>query len=101
MNHAKPGTKLSKRELQVVSCYVECMTGTAIAKQLGISHKTVSTHKKRIAEKLGFGDYMPTTVALAHRGRAYLASLNTGQSPSAGALTPESSRAPAVSSEAA
>ncbi|MBI4657249.1 MAG: response regulator transcription factor [Verrucomicrobia bacterium] len=50
---AKPETdKLTDRELQVLSCAAQGMSGKAIAAKLGISVNTVSMHNRNIYEKL-------------------------------------------------
>jgi DNA-binding NarL/FixJ family response regulator len=52
---APPHTLLSDREFQVFRLIVDGKSVGAIAKQLSLSVKTVSTHKTRILEKLGLG----------------------------------------------
>lgn len=92
-------TILSKRELQVIRLHVDGKSSGAIGRELGISVKTASTHKARASFKLGFGNYMPTDVALAYRAADYLKQLTAPPAaPPAGDLTPvSSSEAPAVS----
>lgn len=50
---APPHTLLSDREFQVFLAIVRGKTVTAIADELSLSVKTVSTHKARIMEKMG------------------------------------------------
>lgn len=45
---------LSDRELQVMRLFARGMAVNDIAEQLAISNKTVSTHKARLMEKMGF-----------------------------------------------
>lgn len=45
---------LTDRELQVMRLLARGLSVTRIAAQLVISHKTVSTHKARLMEKMGF-----------------------------------------------
>ena len=52
---AAPHTLLSDREFQVFQLIVAGKSVTAIADELSLSVKTVSTHKTRILEKLGVG----------------------------------------------
>jgi DNA-binding NarL/FixJ family response regulator len=47
---------LSKRELEVLNLVVAGKSNTDIAHQLGISAKTVNTHKTHILEKLGLSN---------------------------------------------
>ena len=49
-----PHHGLSQRELQVLKLLAEGRSVTEIAATLFISHKTVSTHKARLMEKMGF-----------------------------------------------
>jgi DNA-binding NarL/FixJ family response regulator len=51
---ALPHHALSQRELQVLKLLAEGESVTEIAATLFISHKTVSTHKARLMEKMGF-----------------------------------------------
>lgn len=46
--------RLSDRELHVLRLLARGLTVTAIALELAISHKTVSSHKARLMEKMGF-----------------------------------------------
>lgn len=48
-----PHHQLTKRELEVFHQLTSGLSSTHIAKRLLISHKTVSTHKTRLMEKLG------------------------------------------------
>jgi DNA-binding NarL/FixJ family response regulator len=50
-----PHTLLSDRELEIFRLLVTGKSATDIAAQLAISHKTVSTHKTRLMEKLKLG----------------------------------------------
>lgn len=47
-----PHTRLSRREFSIFSMLVEGHTVTAIARELGVSVKTVSTHKMRLLRKM-------------------------------------------------
>jgi DNA-binding NarL/FixJ family response regulator len=49
-----PHHTLSQRELQVLKLLAQGNSVTEIATKLFISHKTVSTHKARLIEKMGF-----------------------------------------------
>lgn len=49
---ALPHTKLSRREFAIFSMLAEGSTVTAIARELGVSVKTVSTHKMRLLRKM-------------------------------------------------
>ena len=53
---AAPHTLLSDREFQVFQLVVAGKSMTAIADELSLSIKTVSTHKTRILEKMGFAN---------------------------------------------
>ena len=53
---APPHTSLSDREFQVFQAIVAGKTITAIAGELSLSVKTVSTHKTRIMEKMGISN---------------------------------------------
>lgn len=50
----RPHEELSQREQQVLKLLAEGNSVTEIATVLFISHKTVSTHKARLMEKMGF-----------------------------------------------
>lgn len=63
---APPHTQLSDRELQVLTRIVAGRRLTEIADELHLSIKTVSTHKRRIQDKL----QLPTTAALIRYGMA-------------------------------
>jgi len=45
---------LTERELQILLLFARGVSVTRIAETLTISHKTVSTHKARLMEKMGF-----------------------------------------------
>ena len=49
-----PHDKLSERELHIMKLIAEGKTGNEIAENLFISHKTVSTHKARMMQKMNF-----------------------------------------------
>ena len=51
-----PHTTLSEREYQIFQMLVAGMGVTAIASDLCLSVKTVSTHKSRILQKMGMGN---------------------------------------------
>jgi DNA-binding NarL/FixJ family response regulator len=53
---AAPHTLLSDREFQVFQAIVMGKSITAIAGELSLSVKTVSTHKTRIMEKMGMAN---------------------------------------------
>jgi DNA-binding NarL/FixJ family response regulator len=53
---AAPHTLLSDREYQVFQLIVAGKSVTAIADELSLSVKTVSTHKTRILEKMGIAN---------------------------------------------
>jgi len=53
-NQRPPHEQLSGRELQILLLLIEGMTINAIADDLCISNKTVSTHKSRLMQKLNF-----------------------------------------------
>jgi two-component system, NarL family, invasion response regulator UvrY len=53
---APPHTLLSDREFQVFQAIVSGKSVTAIADELSLSVKTVSTHKTRIMEKMGISN---------------------------------------------
>jgi DNA-binding NarL/FixJ family response regulator len=55
---APPHTLLSDREFQVFHAIVAGKSLTAIAEELSLSVKTVSTHKTRIMEKMGITNQM-------------------------------------------
>lgn len=62
-NRRAPGAaheRLSRRELEVLRLLASGVAGKAIAQQLGLSPKTVSTYRSRILAKLG----LETTAAL-------------------------------------
>ncbi len=64
-----PGVdKLSERERQIVELLVRGLSNKEVAYELGVARTTVSTHRKRIFDKLGVGD-LPALVrwALDHR----------------------------------
>ena len=64
-----PGVdKLSERERQIVELLVRGLSNKEVAYELGVARTTVSTHRKRIFDKLGVGD-LPALVrwALGHR----------------------------------
>ena len=55
---ALPHTLLSDREFQVFKAFVAGKSLTAIAEELSLSVKTVSTHKTHIMEKMGISNQM-------------------------------------------
>lgn len=62
-----PHTRLSDRELEIFRLLVTGMSANDIASQLAISHKTVSTHKTRLMDKLQLGSTAELTrYALQH-----------------------------------
>lgn len=50
-----PGS-LSERELEVVDLIAEGMTSRQIAEKLGLSPKTIESHRRRIMQKLNFSE---------------------------------------------
>jgi DNA-binding NarL/FixJ family response regulator len=52
MAHILPHERLSERELHVLKLFAQGMGVGEIANQLFISHKTVSTHKARLMQKM-------------------------------------------------
>jgi DNA-binding CsgD family transcriptional regulator len=50
---ARPGMKLSDRELEALSLLAEGATHKEIARDWGISHRTVEIHTTRVRIKLG------------------------------------------------
>lgn len=66
-SQAAPHTLLSDRELEIFRLLVTGKSATDIAARLAISHKTVSTHKTRLMEKLKLGSTAELTrYALQH-----------------------------------
>jgi two-component system nitrate/nitrite response regulator NarL len=59
---------LSRRELEVARLGAEGLTAAEIAAQLIISPKTVTTHMRRIYERLGVHNRAGLTRALADAG---------------------------------
>ncbi len=59
-----PIAALSEREQQIVTLLVEGRSVKEIAYELGVARTTVSTHRKRILDKLGLHD-LPSLVKLA------------------------------------
>jgi len=63
-----PHASLSDREFQVLKLLVSGKTISAIAAQLNLSVKTVSTHKTRLMEKMGIGNQAELVrYAMRHR----------------------------------
>ncbi len=56
-----PLHKLTRRELQVLRLIAEGKNTQGIALQLGISPKTVETHRSRLMDKLGLYDVASLT----------------------------------------
>lgn len=52
--NARPHDVLSKREFQILRLLSDGMSVNDVAAELNISNKTVSTHKARLMEKMGF-----------------------------------------------
>lgn len=64
-NKASPLQQLSRRELQVMMLLVEGNKPSAIAEQLHLSPKTISTYRYRLQEKLGvYSDAELTRLAM-------------------------------------
>jgi len=60
--------KLTDRERQVLQLVAEGSTSAAIAKRLGISPRTVETHRANIAKKLGFRNQTDLIAFALRRG---------------------------------
>lgn len=54
--HVSPVEELSEREREVLALAAEGFSSKSIAKQLGISSKTVDTYRSRLMRKLGLTD---------------------------------------------
>jgi two-component system, NarL family, invasion response regulator UvrY len=64
---ADPASALTKRELQVMEMLARGMTNREIAEQLGISGKTVDTHRGHVLKKLGIrNNSQLTSFAVKH-----------------------------------
>lgn len=72
--------RLSERERQVIARVVQGETAKQVARALGLSPRTVETHRANAAEKLG-------TASLAQLVRRYGALLDDGGAPDGGAAT--------------
>lgn len=60
---SSPGTRLSATELRVFTMFGECMTVSGIAEKLGVSVKTVESHREHIKNKLGLQTASMVTAA--------------------------------------
>lgn len=60
--------RLSLRERQVLDLFVSGLQTKQIAKQLGISEKTVAAHRARMFDKLGVGSVVELVHLAAHAG---------------------------------
>lgn len=59
---------LTERELEVVQLVAEGHAGRSIAEHMGVSQRTVESHRRNIGEKLGFSDTAGLTRwAMEHR----------------------------------
>lgn len=56
ISNARPHDILSKREFQILRLLSDGMSVNDVAAELHISNKTVSTHKARLMEKMGFSN---------------------------------------------
>lgn len=63
---AKNGLWISKRELQIVKLIAEGKTNKTIALELGITLKTVETHRQHVLERLQCSN-MPNVVHVLHK----------------------------------
>lgn len=64
---ASPFSQLSRRELDVCLAIVRGERGRALAQQVGLSEKTISTYKTRLMEKLGVSSIAELTqLAIAY-----------------------------------
>jgi DNA-binding NarL/FixJ family response regulator len=64
----RPEVQLSERELEVLRCVAKGLPNKLIARNLGISEKTVKAHLTRIYQQIGVTDR--TQAALWARERA-------------------------------
>ncbi|MFB3737365.1 MAG: LuxR C-terminal-related transcriptional regulator [Candidatus Velamenicoccus archaeovorus] len=62
------GTRLTKREQQVLSVAAEGLTAREIARRLGVRERTVTTHLTRIYGKLGVNSRVGAVVEAARSG---------------------------------
>lgn len=65
---ASPIDELTRRELEVGLLLVQGLRQQDIAQRLSLSPKTVNTHKSRLFEKLGIGDYVALARTLKQHG---------------------------------
>lgn len=56
ISNSRPHDVLSKREFQILRLLSDGMSVNDVAAELHISNKTVSTHKARLMEKMGFSN---------------------------------------------
>lgn len=61
-------SKLSQREIEVLSCVVEGMSNQEIAEKLFVSVETVKTHMRRLMEKLAVSDRTQAAVKAMRQG---------------------------------
>lgn len=64
---AEPGEPLTPREAAVCTGLTEGKSAKEVGAQLGISHRTVETHKARIFKKLGVDNIVKLTRAVMAR----------------------------------
>ena len=65
---AAPSDPLTPRELEVVKLVAEAHTSEQIARELGISRKTVERHREHVLAKLGMRDRVELTRYAIRRG---------------------------------
>lgn len=65
---ARPASKLSAREIEVMALMVKGLHNRRIGEELGISPRTVEVHKARVMEKLGVGNLVDL-VRLVDQGK--------------------------------
>ncbi len=65
---AAPSDPLTPRELEVVKLVAEALTSEQIARELGISRKTVERHREHVLAKLGMRDRVELTRYAIRRG---------------------------------
>jgi DNA-binding NarL/FixJ family response regulator len=65
---ARPETRLSERELEVLRCVAKGLPNKLIARSLGISEKTVKAHLTRIFRQIGVTDRTQAALWARERG---------------------------------
>jgi DNA-binding NarL/FixJ family response regulator len=64
----RPGAQLSERELEVLRCVAKGLPNKLIARNLGISEKTVKAHLTRIYQQIGVTDRTQAALWARERG---------------------------------